>query len=286
MKLVSFIKPFNNPYVKKRILKNTIKAVNPITGFDIGIPLNIFSNVYTNLHYGYDITTARVVLLQFLFGYYAYGKDRYRDALDYYDKPYETSKKELYENFIKYRNIYSISFELTIYLINILLLTDKHFEYNIPFIFLIYSTGIYKEIKKTIGVFKPAYIAIMWTLAAVVLPCVLHDDNYSIFYYPIDYVPPALILFASSNIADAKDVEEDKVNKIDTIPVRIGKDKSNMVSLFALSIASLMIGLNPHYLDRPLINSVIEIQNAGISVLPLLMTNITLFNNTILEKIE
>ena len=71
MKLVSFIKPFNNPYVKKRILKNTIKAVNPITGFDIGIPLNIFSNVYTNLHYGYDITTARVVLLQFLFGYYA-----------------------------------------------------------------------------------------------------------------------------------------------------------------------------------------------------------------------
>ena len=90
-----------------------------------------------------------------------------------------------------------------------------------------------------------------------------------------------LILFASSNIADAKDVEEDKINKIDTIPVKIGKDRSNMISLFALSIASLMIGLNPHYLDRPLINSVIEIQNAGISVLPLLMTNITLFNNTI-----
>ena len=237
-----------------------------------------FSNV-SSYYCVYDITTTRVVLLQFLFGYYAYGKDRYRDALDYYDNPYETSKKELYENFIKYKNIYSVSFELTIYLINILLLTDKHFEYNIPFIFLIYSTGIYKEIKQTIGVLKPAYIAIMWTLAAVILPCVLHDDNYSIFYYPIDYIPPALILFASRNIADAKDVEEDKINKIDTIPVKIGRDRSNMISLFALSIASLMIGLNPHYLDRPVINSLIEVQNAGISVIPLLMTNITLFNS-------
>ena len=27
------------------------------TGIDIGVPLNIFSNVFTNLHYGYDITT-------------------------------------------------------------------------------------------------------------------------------------------------------------------------------------------------------------------------------------
>ena len=25
-------------------------------GGELGIPLNIFSNIYTNLHYGYDIT--------------------------------------------------------------------------------------------------------------------------------------------------------------------------------------------------------------------------------------
>ena len=41
MKIISFIKPFNNPYIKKRVIKNTIKAVNPINGFDIGISYNL-----------------------------------------------------------------------------------------------------------------------------------------------------------------------------------------------------------------------------------------------------
>ena len=47
---------------------STITAVaNPLNGLEIGIPLNIFSNIYTNLHYGYDVTTIKSVLIQFLF---------------------------------------------------------------------------------------------------------------------------------------------------------------------------------------------------------------------------
>ena len=37
-----------------------------VTGIDIGIPLNLISNVFTNLHYGYDVTSIKVVLLHFL----------------------------------------------------------------------------------------------------------------------------------------------------------------------------------------------------------------------------
>ena len=71
---------------RKRVVRN-IASMNipPLNGLDIGIPLNIIDNVFTNLHYGYDITTPKVILLQFLIGYYTYGKDRYKDALEYYE---------------------------------------------------------------------------------------------------------------------------------------------------------------------------------------------------------
>ena len=57
-----------------------------LSGFDIGIPLNIFQNIFTNIHYGYDITTPKLIILQFLVGYYTYGKDRYSDAIEYIKK--------------------------------------------------------------------------------------------------------------------------------------------------------------------------------------------------------
>ena len=78
--------------------------VNPLVGIDMGIPLNIIQNVFTNLHYGYDITTFKAILLQFLIGYYTYGKDRYRDALVYETNQYDTPKKELFEYLIKYKD--------------------------------------------------------------------------------------------------------------------------------------------------------------------------------------
>ena len=52
-------------------------------GGELGIPLNIFSNIYTNLHYGYDITTVNSILIQFLLGYYVYGIDRFKDAEEF-----------------------------------------------------------------------------------------------------------------------------------------------------------------------------------------------------------
>lgn len=53
------------------IVKNTCTMnIPPLNGLDIGIPLNIIDNVFTNLHYGYDITTPKVILLQFLIAYY------------------------------------------------------------------------------------------------------------------------------------------------------------------------------------------------------------------------
>ena len=102
----------------------------------------------------------------------------------------------------------------------------------------------------------------MWTFSTLILPCVLIDNNYSILNSPLDYIPEILILFATSNLADIDDYEEDKYNNINTIPVKYGKKNALGVTLLSLSIASLLFGLNPNYTQRPVINSIFELQNA------------------------
>ena len=104
-------------------IKNSpiMNDANLFTGFDIGIPLNIFSNIFTNLHYGYDITTPKSVLIQFLLGYYTYGKDRYSDALEYIAEPleYNSTKQELYNFIYNNRDNYNLEFySNSIYFIN------------------------------------------------------------------------------------------------------------------------------------------------------------------------
>lgn len=260
MKIPTFV---TSKLITRKITK--LSMVNPLPGSDIGIPLNIFQNIYTNLHYGYDITTPKSIILQFLIGYYTYGKDRYYDALEYEKNKFETNKKNLYD-YIN-NNKYLIYSTLNISYLTVvgLLLYDENFIYNIPFILLLESTNYYKQIKEKIGILKPFYISILWTMCSVILPCVLHDNNYDILYYPLDYIPCILTLFSLSNLVDSKDIVEDKENGIMTIPVKLGVYNSTMISLFALSLASLFFGLSEHYLDRPLINSLNEIQNAGLA---------------------
>jgi hypothetical protein len=41
--------------------------------------------------------------------------------------------------------------------------------------------------------------------------------------------------------------------------------------MVALIASSLLLGFNSHYLDEPIFNSLLEIQNAGISFLPFVL---------------
>lgn len=247
-----------------------------LKGFEIGIPLNIISNVYTYLHYGYDITTLKLVSLQFLLGYYTYGLDRYSDALEYQENKYETDKKEYYELIYQNKDLYQASFFITFMCICNLLLSENDYQQMIPFIVILIQTNFYKDIKKLIGPLKPVYISVMWTLSSIILPCVIHDHNYSILGHPMDYLPLTLSLYGSSNLADCKDIQEDKLNKIETVPVKYGRLTAFRVSMATLALSGLLFGLNPHYLDRPIINSIVELQNAGTSLIPFFILNTTL----------
>ena len=264
MKTLSFI---NNISYKSPIksLASQNYAVNPIVGADMGIPLNIIQNIFTTLHYGYDITTVKSVLLQILIGYYTYGGDRYKDALEYQEKPFETAKKELYEFFIKNKNLYRSTYKNTFIIIMLLLLVEEEMWYNVPFIFLLYTSEYYKDIKKINYYTKPLYISVMWTLSTVILPCVLHDHNYSILNYPIDYLPCLFTMFASSVILDIRDIEEDKINNIPTIPVTFGFTLTKKIILLLFIFSSFIFGINDNYLKNPIENSFFEMLNLGLS---------------------
>lgn len=269
--------------------RNNIVTMNipPLNGLDIGIPLNIIDNVFTNLHYGYDITTPKVILLQFLIGYYTYGKDRYKDALEYYenidlvgDDPnalvnfvfeIKDKKKELYKNLYNNSEFYDKSYSIVFYCIMFLLFNDDYWYLNFPTAGLLYSTEYYKQLKGTVVGFKPTFVASMWTFSSIILPAVLHDHDYSILSDVGDYLPCFLLLFACTNLADIKDVGEDIVNEVNTIPVVFGKKNTQMLVLLCLVLSSYLFGTNPHYYDRPLINSGIEIQNALISIITYLL---------------
>lgn len=253
------------PRIKKPHMMND---ANLFTGFDIGIPLNIFSNIFTNLHYGYDITTPKSILIQFLLGYYTYGKDRYSDSLEYIANPYNTTKDELYNFIYSNRDNYNITLSISFIAIIYILLTSvsdrDQIAYNLPFIPLFYLNGEYKSFKPALGEYKAIYIGIMWCLASLVLPCVLYEHNYDIIYYPLDYVPCILTLFATSNLADNRDIQEDTSNGIMTIPVKYGIARSNIISFIALVISSIALIENPHFENRIWINSIVELQNFAV----------------------
>lgn len=263
MTFIRFTVP-NNKYIPISInsqIHRTSLITNEdfLTGLEIGIPLNIFSNIFTNLHYGYDITNWEVVFMQFVLAFYTYGKDRYYDALEFQKNPYNTSKIELYNTI----NNSTQGYRLSIFSSNLIFTTWVLINDNIlfPYILLLYLNGEYKLYKKYLGIFKPVYIGFMWTMASVILPCVVYDKSYDIFNYPIDYLPCFLILFATSSFADNKDISDDIINSIETIPVKYGIEKSNLINLFALIVASILLIENPNYENRILINSLVELQN-------------------------
>ena len=83
-----------------------------------------------------------------------------------------------------------------------------------------------------------------------------------------------LLLFSSTNLADIKDIEEDKQNEILTLPVQYGEENTMKIVFGSLALSSLLFGLHPNYLERPIINSLFELQNAFLSVVTYYVFNL------------
>ena len=255
-------------------------STNIINGLDLGIPLNLLTSLFTELHYGFNISGFKLLLLQCLIGYYCYGKDRYKDALQYENDNSQVvslKKQELYDTLLRYKSIYKVSYCFSFYMIILLLYSFDNTLQILPIIALLYSTEYYKQLKEYSSLLKPFYVSFMWTFCTVIMPCVLYEHNYNILHDAYAYIPCLLVLFATTNLADIKDIEEDRNNNINTIPVTYGKTNTQALIYGSTAISSLLFGLHPHYIYHPFIHSLFEIQNIGIT---LLCANIKTQNST------
>ena len=94
---------------------------------------------------------------------------------------------------------------------------------------LSFLSNAYSKSKTKIGAVKPLFIGALWA--------------YAIVFLPPDSVPNDLFFVYSSlyssvsNIADIKDIEEDKLNNIQTIPVLLGEKKTYALSSVLASIS-------------------------------------------------
>lgn len=235
--------------------KSNIKClINPLPGSEIGIPLYFLEKTFTNLHYGFDINTKELFFFQSLLGFFTYGTDRLLDALD------NPKQEELNIYFRKNKEILSfLLFSSYIKIIFDLLSVEETKYLILP----LSSTLFYRQFKEKFGEFKAIYIASFWTLAAVIIPSIWYDQNYNILFDPINYVPCFLSILGTSNLADIKDIDDDRRDNINTWPVLLGEKKSANISIILIFLSTILVGINKNIYNFPLETSLFELQNLG-----------------------
>ena len=270
MTFINNFKIINKPFFLKNnvymLSKNNITIYNPIIGSNLGIPLNLLQYIYTTSHYGENIINNDLILLQFAIGIFTYGTDRFLDAVEYDNYTYSNNsiynleKSNYYDYLLKNKNL-NIILLLSSYLY-ILSLLINNIE-NYPFILLLTSTLGYRNLKKNYGQFKAIYIGIFWTFGTFLLPCVLYDSNYEVLNDPYIYLSSVLSMFGSSNLLDIKDIEEDKKENINTLPVLYGKKNSIIISNFSIFLSMLIFYFNNNFNNNIFVSGLFELQNFG-----------------------
>ena len=76
------------------------------------------------------------------------------------------------------------------------------------------------------------------------MPSILHDHNFDIMQQPLDYVPYILLIISTSNKADEKDMEDDKKNNVNTIPVKYGLEISKKISNICMILFIILLSMN------------------------------------------
>ena len=70
-------------------------------------------------------------------------------------------------------------------------------------------------------------------------------------------------MLASSNLLDIKDLEEDKSEKINTIPVLFGENNAICISHISLFLGMIIFMFNENYYNNILLSSLFELQSFG-----------------------
>ena len=114
----------------------------------------------------------------------------------------------------------------------------------LPFLLLLDSTNSYIELKKTAGLLKPFYVSSLWAIGTTILPCVLYDHNFMILQDVSTIASSFFLIFGFTNLLDLGDIEEDRENHINTIPVVFGERFTRVLSFISLYLSYSFFAMN------------------------------------------
>jgi hypothetical protein len=206
--------------------------LRPILGTEVGLSLALMQAA---AHH--DITPS-LVLCDLAISHSIYGRDRLKDQL------IDLKGGEIEYNFFNYTT--SIA-----NLIAFVLLLKFECTECIPIVSFL--SNAYSRSKVRLGNTKPFLIGILWAYAIVFLPPDEVPNNLFLVY--------SSLYAATSNIADIKDIEEDKENGIITLPVKFGEKATYVVSAV---LASVALAMHTSFDDWTIGDTFIEIVSAGL----------------------
>lgn len=243
---------------KLKIITNSkalISNILPVlSGCEMIIPIEILSKTSIENYYNVNFMNVLfnnvdfqlIVLLSFLLSYVTYKGDRLLDAEEFVNSKNEISKEinkeDYYNKLIKNKQIVQFSL-FSGYVAVIALIINYQLSVLFP---LFISTFCYKYIKmgkdnnELLNIpIKPIYIALLWTYLSCILPIQFIDEtNFNYIENYNYYLPVFLNIFATTNLADIKDYQEDLYNNINTLPTKIGLEESKYIIIISALLSN------------------------------------------------
>lgn len=165
------------------------------TGVDVGVNLALMQVA------AHNSLTPELLTLDILTCVSCYGYDRYKDA-----------KEKVLPEWMYWG---AISMGVLIYIKNGTVLEA---------LALLAVSTRYRNTKPYLGVMKPLFIGGLWSYAITYLPHQSAVDPYLFEFYCFTYT-------AASNVLDIKDIDNDRIDHVSTIPVLYGEKNALILSL-------------------------------------------------------
>ena len=207
--------------------------LRPILGAEVGLSLALMQAA------AHHEITPYLVLCDLAISHSIYGRDRLKDQMLDQDP----------EGLMDY-NLFNYTTSIANLIAFIFLLK---FECTECMPIVSFLSNAYSRSKVKFGNTKPFLIGILWAYAIVFLPPDEVPNNLFLVY--------SSLYAATSNIADIKDIEEDKENGIITLPVKFGEKATYIVSAV---LASVALATHTGFDDWTIGDTFIEIVSAGL----------------------
>ena len=207
-----------------------IKAIS--SGLEMTIPVNLVADILHTTAFDTHISQESI-LVNSLLAFSIYKYDRYRDA----QEASEEDKTSFYRGILDNREaVEFLLFSSTI--CTLVLLFNFHMYALLP---VYISSFLYKNIKTLDVPAKPFYVSSLWATSVCVIP---EYDSPDI----LACISAFFTIFATTNLADTLDYEEDLRYNVSSLPTEIGIEKTKYISV-ASSLISTLAFVNLQYFN-------------------------------------